>query len=192
MPAELPVRIDNYFPQQAYYATFDHRGYLPVISSSVGSVNPPIAWEQNTGESGNSYAEETPQNSFNTNRQFIKLQQSFDLQLEQFENLFQDQNKYALKEKMKYSAEAILNCSPDRISLQITDEGSIFYTFLKNGSTIYFQHYLIDEYDGSDEAIISIFRGEENTINFAGSLSETFTELNKVLFPESLSISEFA
>lgn len=195
MPAEVPIKAENYFPQQAFYATVDRRGYLPlVISGSVANVNPSIAWAQNTGESGNSHIEESSvsQNSFNSNRQFIKLEQSFDQQLEQFGNVFVGQNKYILKEKMKYSAEAILNCSPDKISLQITPEASVFYTFLRNGLAIYFQHYLIEEYDGSDEAIISIFKGDENIINFAGSLPDASSELNKALSPESLLIPEFA
>lgn len=195
MPADIPMKVENYNPQQAYYATVASNGYLPVIlSGSVARINSSIAWEQNTGETRMMFGEETimPQDPFNNNRQFIKLEQSFDQKLQQYKEVFAGQNDYVLKEKMKVSADAILNCSPDKISLQITNEGGVFYTFLKGDAAIYFQHFLIDEYDDSDEAIVSIFKGDQNIINYAGSLSNALIELHQALFPESINIPELA
>ncbi len=184
-------QIENYLSRLAHYTTVERMRCLPVvIHRPATGVNLFIAREQGTGEMGNKFVEDsgTFQNSFNSNRQFIKLEQSFDQQLANLQEVFGEQIEYVLHEKMKLSADAILNCSPDKISLQLTREGGIFYTFLKGDTTVYFEHFLIDEYDDSDEAIVSVFKGAENVINYAGSLSDALTELNKALLPESINL----
>ena len=64
-------------------------------------------------------------------RQFINLEKSFLKQLEEDNDVFQNQNSFLLQEKMKISAEALLDCKPHKISLRLTDEGSIFYTLIE-------------------------------------------------------------
>jgi hypothetical protein len=185
MPAEIHNKIGFYQPE-AYYSNIAGNRYLPIIQSETVIMHTIIAWEQNTGESGNDHVEDVSYNmhSFKSNRQYIKLEQSFKQQLDSFK-IFSDQNQYLLKEKMKLSAEAILNYSPDKISLQLTYEGSIFYTFIKGNTVIYFQHFLIDEFDDSDEAIISIYKDQVNIINFAGSLTDVILELNNEFMPDT-------
>lgn len=188
-------QIENYLSRLAHYTTVEGMGYLPVmIHRPATGVNLFIAREQGTGEMGNKFVEDsgTFQNSFNSNRQFIKLEQSFDQQLVNLQEVFGGQTEYILHEKMKLSADAIINCDPDKVSLQLTHEGSIFYIVLKGTITIYFQHFLIDEYDDADEAIISVFEEDHNLINYAGSLRDACNELNKILSPESLAIHELA
>ena len=58
-----------------------------------------------------------------TTRQFIKLERTFNAQLAESETWFPGQTNYALREKMQLSAELLLHCLPDAISLQLTDEG---------------------------------------------------------------------
>jgi hypothetical protein len=78
-------------------------------------------------------------------------------------------------------------------SLEVTNEGSIFYTVLKNDIAIYLQHFLIDEFDGTDEAIVSVFRDDdENILNFGGTLVEAISHLNTILPLKSVLIPEFA
>jgi hypothetical protein len=126
----------------------------------------------------------------NTNRQFIKLEQTFLEQLESNKELFENQNQYALKEKMKLSSDILLNCYPDKISLNITEEGALFYTIIKDTLKIYFTHYLIDEFDDTDEAIVSVFDCENNIFNYGGTLSQTFFELNKHLSKINISLPQ--
>jgi hypothetical protein len=135
------------------------------------------------------YSNTTP---LDTTKQFIKLEQSFKQQLENHPEFFEGQKHYLLIEKMKISADALLTCQPDKISLQVTDEGSIYYTILKNDITIYFQHYLIDEFDGNDEAIVTIYKGEKNLLNYGGSLPETIGQLGIVLSEFAIDLPVFA
>lgn len=152
-----------------------------------------ILWKSNTGEVATSQETNniTVQSSFNNNRQFIKLKQSFDNQFKSRKELFNDYPKSSLYEKFKYSVEPILNFFPDKITLQLTDDLSIFYTLLKGSLTIYFEHYITEDYGYSDEVIVSIFKNDLNVINFAGSLSDSLKELSSEVSPSPL-ISEFA
>jgi hypothetical protein len=127
-----------------------------------------------------------------TTRQFIKLERTFNAQLAESETWFPGQTNYALREKMQLSAELLLHCLPDAISLQLTDEGSIFYTVRKHAFSLYLDHYLIGEFDGRDEAIVSVYKNDEKLLDFAGSLDEVVLQLNKVLAPESIVFPSFA
>jgi hypothetical protein len=186
MAAEVPVNAKKIISKQVYYGGGVFNTYVPVIvSASLGKVYPQIAWGSNSGEMWAKPVDDNlmPKNRFNNIRQFIQLERSFLQQLEKFPELFDGLNRYLLQEKMKLSADSILNCMPDKISLEVTLDGSIFYTFLKDDLNVYFEHYLIDEFDDSDESIISIFKGDENILNFGGSLVDTLTELNNFLAP---------
>ncbi len=187
-------KIVNYLSLSGRYMPVTGTGYSPIMTggSSIG-MTPFIAWERNTGESKNMSAELSlsMQDPFENNRQFIKLVQSFKQELKKFSEVFQG-NKYILDEKMKVSAGAILNYSPDKVSLQLTDEGSIFYTFLRGEITVYFQHFIIDDCNNCDETILSIFKGNENLLNYAGSLIDAITELNTIFLPQTFGVTELA
>src|SRR5579863_4432675 len=74
----------------------------------------------------------TPVPTDESNRQYISLEQSFLSQIDKHKMIFEGQNTYSLQEKMKISTEVLLSSKPDKMSLQITDEGSIFYSVFKN------------------------------------------------------------
>jgi len=195
MAAEVPMNVDNNVSQKIYYGVSGVNGYVPVpVSGSIAKVYPNIAWESNSGETGSKPVDDNciAKNEFNSIRQFILLEQSFLQQLEKFPEIFDGQNKYALQEKIKLSADAILNCLPDRVSLELTHDGSIFYTFFKDNSTIYFEHFLIDEFDDSDESIITIFQADESVLSYGGSLVDSLHELNNFLMPQSTATLELA
>ena len=78
------------------------------------------------------------------------------------------------------------------ISLEVTNEGSIFYTWKKNDISLYLDHYLVDEYDGKDEAIISIYKNNDKLVDFAGSLDEAIIRINNALGSESIVFPAFA
>jgi hypothetical protein len=127
-----------------------------------------------------------------SNKQFIRLEQSFLDQLKKYGHFFEGHSEYLLQEKMKLSADILLNCNPDKISLQVTDEGSIFYTLIKDDITIYFQHYIVDEFDGSDEAIVTVYKGPQLLFNHAGSLTETISVLSTKLGSHAIVLPVFA
>jgi hypothetical protein len=117
----------------------------------------------------------------NSDRQFIKLLQSFKEKIQQG-GLPQGQSEFFWLEKMKISASELLDViHPDKISLNLTHENSIFYTLLKNDIVIFFEHFLVEEHDDNDEAGFTAFRGDQKLANYGGSLHESLYELTAKL-----------
>jgi len=155
------------------------------MPTSLSGKNPYGEAPVKTGEWRNTPVDDTV-------RPFIKLQRSFNQQLSRWSGDFCGQSNYVLREKMKLSAELLLHCSPDAISLELTEEGSIFYTVRKNHFSLYLDHYLAGEIEGKDESIVSVFRNNDKILDFAGTMDETIVQLNKVLGPESILFPTFA
>jgi hypothetical protein len=124
--------------------------------------------------------------------QYIRLDSSFRKQLRENPELFADQNDYSLKEKMRISADVLVRCFPDKISLQLTNDRSIFYTIIKEAFTIYFEHFLVNDFDDTDECIVTIYKGQEKVWSFAGSMAETINHLSSELSKENITLPVFA
>ncbi len=121
-------------------------------------------------------------------RKYIKPIQSFTKQYKELSEVFFGQNEYILQEKLKLSLDALVACNPDKILLEVTREGSVFYTIQKGVMKIYFQHFLIDSYDNSDEAVVSVFLNDENIFNYGGNLDDTINRLAEALTPNNIKI----
>ena len=91
---------------------------------------------------------------------------------------------------MKLLSELLLHSNPDKISLQLTNEGSIFYTVYKNDIHLYFEHYLMEDFDGKDESIVSVYKGDEKILDYGGSVAETLEELSGILSSEFVALYE--
>jgi len=159
-----------------------------------------LVWEH-TPISSSAYAQTFPvagevqsTNVDNSTRQFIKLEKSFLQQAEKDAENFPDaRSRFLAQEKMRISTDLLLNCTPEVITLQLTNEGAAFYTIRKKNIDIYLEHSLIDHFDGQDEAIVSVYKDNNTKIlDFAGSLAETITQLNQALAPESIALPELA
>jgi hypothetical protein len=159
--------------------------FVPISIATKSYSQSHIAWEHNSGDFWKRINDDFShsQTDFNSTRQFIKLEQSFNEQLETCTQVLNERQKYSLKEKFKVSVNIILNYIPDKVSLELTNEISIFYKIIKEDLNIYFEHYLIEEFDDTDEAIITVYRGNENVLNYGGSLENVIKELNTILAP---------
>ena len=185
MAAGTSIPGRNYEEEQSLEMLVVWAGLYNVVFQNIDAIRQTVVYGGAITESRNTPVDDS-------NRRFIKLEQSFLKQLEELPELFGDQNKFLLQEKMKVSTDPLLSCSPDKMSLELTNEGSIFYTLIKNDITIYLQHYLIDRFDETDEAIVSVYKGDHNSLNYGGALVEVFNQLSKLLISESIAIPEFA
>lgn len=190
MSTIAPRKIERNNSQNVYYSLNNKMDFFPVVKNELFDEDHPIAWKQNTGEIALSHMPINfiGQVSISNNRQFIKLQQALNKQIKLREELLSDCST-EIEANFKFSSESLLNFSPDKISLQLTDDLSIFYTILKGDLTIYFEHFITDDFD-SDEVIFSVFRGNKNIINFAGSFSDSLKELYAIEIPKTF-IFEF-
>ena len=122
----------------------------------------------------------------NADKEFIKFKKSFKAQYETLAEYFADVNFIAADEKLSLSLSSILSTNPDVISMELTHEQSAFFTIKKSDYTFFIQHFLYEIDEDDDEAILTAFKGNEKLPSYAGSLSQTISELSSILEPDSL------
>lgn len=113
---------------------------------------------------------------FENDKEFVRINHEFKTQFKAKSEYFLGLSLNDVNRKMKTSLSELLYFSPEKISLQLTNEGSLFYTFLKDGAKFYLQHYL-NTANNEDEAFLNIFYSDENNENFAGELSNILQQL---------------
>lgn len=123
--------------------------------------------------------------SSSTDKKFINLKKAFKSQFETLSEYYSDVNFNVADEKLSLSLGSILASNPDVISMELTHEQSAFFTIKKSDYTFFIQHFLNDIDEDDDEAILTVFKGNEKLPSYAGSLSQTISELISVLEPVS-------
>jgi hypothetical protein len=118
-----------------------------------------------------------------SDKDFIKFESQFIKQYQKLSEYYTEGNFEKYKQKFSVSLSEILKFKPDVLTMELTTEGSVYYTFIKNDYSIFIQHYLdiIDLED--DEAILTAFNNDTKLPSFAGSLDETLIELKDIIFP---------
>ena len=82
---------------------------------------------------------------------------------------------------LRKSINDLLRIDPDVITLELTYEGSIFFTIKKGNYTVFIQHF-IDPHsleDGDDEAFLTIFDGKEKLPSFSGQINDVIFQLHQ-------------
>lgn len=194
MPAKMPLRPEDLLQQQV--SSHAPSVAVPVFygGGTCSYLPSKIPWSENSGES--SYASPAipvlPRNLFRDERQLVNLHKSFIGQLEGKRDVLGGQSDYLLVEKMKLSAEPILACLPDKISLEVTWDGSIFYKVVKNDLTVHFEHFLVEEFDGSDEVMMTIYKSDIQVLLYGDTLINAVNALSKFLASHKIVMPQFA
>jgi hypothetical protein len=121
----------------------------------------------------------------NSDNKFISIKKTFKAQFELLEEYFADVNFIEADEKLSLSLSSLLASNPDVISMELTHEKSAFFTIKKRDYTFFIQHFLDEIEEDDDEAILSVFKGNQKLPSYAGSLSQTLSELISLLEPVS-------
>jgi hypothetical protein len=171
------------------------KALIPVyeVTGSGESYNSGILFQfQNIHKLSASGGEQTYSDKKSDTKSFIKLIQSYKDQLLRHNEIFSSYPSYQIQEKIEFTTSYLLSCSPEKISLQLTNEGSAFFTLVMKDRTIYFEHYLIDYFDDTDEALVTIRKGDKNLLCFGGKIEDAFTQLRQELHQQGISLPEFA
>jgi hypothetical protein len=175
--------------QRTVFSFYNSEGTASTGLTSIG-------WQNNTGDdcsigfcNSNLLTRST---SNNNNRQFIRLVESFKDSIHRYPEFKKQLNPFSWEEKMKFSANLLLKFSPDKISLQITSGGSIYYTLLLGDLTLYVSHYLNAEEEDVDEYLVSVFSGEQGILHAAGNVNEVLQSLQKVFNRHNIRVPELA
>lgn len=119
----------------------------------------------------------------NSDKDYIKFETLFIKQYEKLSEYYKDINFVEIKEEFSMSLSEILKFNPDVLTMELTTERSVYYTFIKNDHSIFIQHYLNVTDSDDDEAILTAFKGDSKLPSFAGSLDETLSELKEIIYP---------
>jgi hypothetical protein len=120
-----------------------------------------------------------------SDKKFINFKKAFKAQFDSLSEYFSDVNFNVANEKLSLSLSSLLASNPDVISMELTHEQSAFFTIKKSDYTFFIQHFLNEIDEDDDEAILTVFKGNEKLPSYAGSLSQTISELISVLEPVS-------
>jgi hypothetical protein len=113
-------------------------------------------------------------------KQFVQLESMLKVQFDRLSEFYTGIDFNTVKMKFGDSISSILEIYPDALSMELTHELSIFYTIKKNDYTFFLQHFVVTDED-DDEAIITIFKGNEKLPSYAGKLTNTISEMNSLL-----------
>jgi len=121
----------------------------------------------------------------------VKLDQAFENALRERNDIVPEL-AFRIKEAMRLSANILLGSRPDLISIQLTEEQSIYYTLMVEDFRIYVGHYPMSNLEEVDEAVLSIYQGKENILNTSGELGDVIAAANVILSERGIAIPELA
>ena len=121
----------------------------------------------------------------NSDKDYIKFETQFIKQFEKLSEFFKDVTFEEIKEEFSMSLSEILKLKPEILTMELTSERSVYYTFIKNDYSVFIQHYLNVLDPDDDEAILTAFKNDSKLPSFAGSLDETLDELRDIIYPSS-------
>lgn len=112
---------------------------------------------------------------------FINLQQIFNSEIAQIDG-FKHECLSEYSNKFAGISRYLLDLRPTTLSLELTVNGTLFYTIITDSLTIYVELVLIRQIvDKANQIFISVFDGLKNLHNFGGSLEKNLDKLKKYL-----------
>jgi len=140
---------------------------------------------------GNNNSKDTRAHTLNdllissADKKFIQFNKSFTEQFNFLAASFSNLDFNIARTKMHLSLNKILELNPTAFSMELTNEQSIFYTIKKEDYTFYLQHFLNEIDEDEDESILTIFNGNNKLPSYAGSLFQTFVEIDNLMAPSN-------
>lgn len=128
---------------------------------------------------------ETRSNTSKSDKKLVKLINSFDKQLSVIKDNYKEYSVNFLQMQVAEISNAILEYIPDVLSLQLTYDKSIFFTFKKEKYSIYLEVYFVEGKDDIEDVVLTIFEENEVTQNFSGNMNDIYEVLNELFLKES-------
>ena len=113
-------------------------------------------------------------------KKFIAIHNSFDKQFEKLRGYYDGINEQDIRRSLSSISDSLLDIHPDKISLQLTYDQSLFYIMFKGSKTIYYELFL-DKEKSQNEVIVTVFEEDINTQNVSGTEDSTIEYLYEIL-----------
>lgn len=111
--------------------------------------------------------------TYGFNNQLIEINEKFKKELYTSVNI----NKPLAIKAYRESINLILGLNPDKISLEITESDSIYYTVLRKDFSIYIEEYI----DDNEVNVVSFKKGVKQ-VSFSGTIQEVIFKINSMIF----------
>jgi len=118
-------------------------------------------------------------------KKYIHIEKSLKKQWQELRSFYESDVYDLLKNGMKQSLPLLLDLNPNKISLQISYDKSIFYTIIKNGITIYFDHFIQIEED-MDEVVVNVYKNKQKIFSGSSSLENSYQKVQEFYLGETL------
>lgn len=76
----------------------------------------------------------------------------------------------------------LLLMNPDKLGLEVTNEGTLYYKYVKNNFDLHIETHFYYE-DLEDDLVVSLFKNDEARLNIAGSINEVFPQIKNFIKP---------
>lgn len=171
------------------YGDFNQRTPLYSINSNVSKGSLLFALDENgttirkidrhtTEKVFSAQHEIGTQHKYGNDKILINTRLSIKNQLKHYLSYYEENriNQKYLNYIFETSLNEILKFNPDRLSVEITHDFSLFYTIFKNDIKVYLEFFLKNEED-EDSAMLSVYNSNENMKSFGGSWHYIFEKL---------------
>ena len=172
------------------YGNFNQRTPLYSISNNISKGGLFFALDENstairkidryttTEEVFSTQHEFGTQHEFSNDKILIDTRLSIKNQLKHYLSYYEENriNKEYLNYIFETSLNEILKFNPEKLSVEITHDYSLFYSIFKNDIKVYLEFFLKNEED-EDSAMLSVYKSDENMKSFGGSWHYIFEKL---------------
>ena len=114
---------------------------------------------------------------------FVSLIESFQRQIREMGEYFVSVSAIEIEEKIAITSKLLLLCKPDKISLQLTNDGSVFYTIICGDLVIYFERYIVKKVimdepeEDSEECLVAVKKRGRSVIAYFGGFERAIYNL---------------
>lgn len=107
----------------------------------------------------------------NQDDNLIRLREKFNIEL----NKFQDGSKELAIDVFHNSLFHLSKISPEKITVEVTDADSLYFSIIKNDYTIYLEEYVLD-----GEVIVTLFENDIKQKSISGNIETVTSRLQAV------------
>lgn len=118
-----------------------------------------------------------------TNNKFIDLFTEFNNQYKILTDLYSGFSYLEIERIFSKTCSKLLELNPDKISVELTYNQSIVFTFKKDSYTFFFERFIDDSNQEKDEVIFSFYKDAKKLPSFAGSFELAISSIEKELNP---------
>lgn len=116
-------------------------------------------------------------------RKIISLDKEFNKQYEKCNEIYSKEDYYDYRDKFSKLTLEMLKMNPEKLSIELTNEKSAFFTAIKGDITLFFEQYLEElEDDNEDEALVSVYVNKESKEGYSGSLKYCLNKARTILY----------